>query len=136
MGFPAGLPILIVGVTLATSFNNYVAANHCWLNVQTNVIWAFVGPVLFILAVSAKLCWEGESPLGLVLEKHCRIRGAAHCACCFYRKSVVLFCIDFYNTSKSLQLKKLFGRKKGFYKILLTSSWLAVQLGMWCVTLS
>ncbi|NXR23648.1 AGRD2 protein, partial [Cinclus mexicanus] len=47
-----GLPILIVGVTLATSFNKYVASNHCWLNVQTNVIWAFVGPVLFILAVN------------------------------------------------------------------------------------
>ncbi|NWX62355.1 AGRD2 protein, partial [Promerops cafer] len=47
-----GLPVLIVGVTLATSFNKYVAANHCWLNVQTNIIWAFVGPVLFILAVN------------------------------------------------------------------------------------
>ncbi|XP_027543740.1 adhesion G-protein coupled receptor D2 [Neopelma chrysocephalum] len=47
-----GLPVLIVGVTLATSFNKYVAANHCWLNTQTNVIWAFVGPVLFILAVN------------------------------------------------------------------------------------
>ncbi|NWR33623.1 AGRD2 protein, partial [Tachuris rubrigastra] len=47
-----GLPVLIVGVTLATSFNKYVAANHCWLNAQTNVIWAFVGPVLFILAVN------------------------------------------------------------------------------------
>ncbi|NXQ63136.1 AGRD2 protein, partial [Anthoscopus minutus] len=47
-----GLPVLTVGVTLATSFNKYVAANHCWLNVQTNVIWAFVGPVLFILAVN------------------------------------------------------------------------------------
>ncbi|NXA60035.1 AGRD2 protein, partial [Mohoua ochrocephala] len=47
-----GLPVLIVGVTLATSFNKYVAAKHCWLNVQTNVIWAFVGPVLFILAVN------------------------------------------------------------------------------------
>ncbi|PKU37060.1 hypothetical protein llap_12636 [Limosa lapponica baueri] len=47
-----GLPIVIVGVTLATSFNKYVADNHCWLNVQTNVIWAFVGPVLFILAVN------------------------------------------------------------------------------------
>uniref|UniRef100_A0A8C9NMY4 Adhesion G protein-coupled receptor D2 n=1 Tax=Serinus canaria TaxID=9135 RepID=A0A8C9NMY4_SERCA len=57
-----GLPVLIVGVTLATSFNKYVAANHCWLNVQTNVIWAFVGPVLLILAVSAKPCWEGGSP--------------------------------------------------------------------------
>ncbi|KAG8141794.1 hypothetical protein E2320_006472 [Naja naja] len=44
-----GLPVLIVGVTLATSFNKYVADNHCWLNVQTEVIWAFVGPVLFVL---------------------------------------------------------------------------------------
>ncbi|NWR17406.1 AGRD2 protein, partial [Emberiza fucata] len=48
-----GLPVLIVGVTLASSFNKYVAANHCWLNVQTNVIWAFVGPVLIILAVNS-----------------------------------------------------------------------------------
>ncbi|NXJ02730.1 AGRD2 protein, partial [Psophia crepitans] len=47
-----GLPVVIVGVTLATSFNKYVADNRCWLNVQTNVIWAFVGPVLFILAVN------------------------------------------------------------------------------------
>ncbi|NWU08112.1 AGRD2 protein, partial [Cephalopterus ornatus] len=47
-----GLPVLIVGVTLATSFNKYVAANRCWLNAQTNVIWAFVGPALFILAVN------------------------------------------------------------------------------------
>ncbi|XP_064027121.1 adhesion G-protein coupled receptor D2 [Pogoniulus pusillus] len=47
-----GLPVVIVGVTLATSFNKYVADDHCWLNIQTNVIWAFVGPVLFILAVN------------------------------------------------------------------------------------
>ncbi|XP_075295299.1 adhesion G protein-coupled receptor D2 isoform X1 [Opisthocomus hoazin] len=47
-----GLPVVVVGVTLATSFNKYVADNHCWLNIQTNVIWAFVGPVLFILIVN------------------------------------------------------------------------------------
>ncbi|KFQ52607.1 putative G-protein coupled receptor 144, partial [Nestor notabilis] len=47
-----GFPVVIVGVTLATSFDKYVADNHCWLNIQTNVIWAFVGPVLFILAVN------------------------------------------------------------------------------------
>ncbi|NXS62783.1 AGRD2 protein, partial [Brachypteracias leptosomus] len=47
-----GLPILIVGVTLATSFDKYVAEKHCWLNIQNNVIWAFVGPVLSILAVN------------------------------------------------------------------------------------
>uniref|UniRef100_A0A8C5Q9I2 Adhesion G protein-coupled receptor D2 n=1 Tax=Leptobrachium leishanense TaxID=445787 RepID=A0A8C5Q9I2_9ANUR len=47
-----GLPIIIVSVTLATSFNKYVADTHCWLNVQTDIIWAFVGPVLFILTVN------------------------------------------------------------------------------------
>ncbi|XP_020648969.3 adhesion G protein-coupled receptor D2 [Pogona vitticeps] len=47
-----GLPVVIVGVTLATSFNKYVADNHCWLNVQTDIIWAFVGPVLFVLTVN------------------------------------------------------------------------------------
>ncbi|XP_028571058.2 adhesion G protein-coupled receptor D2 isoform X3 [Podarcis muralis] len=47
-----GLPVVIVGVTLATSFNKYVAENHCWLNVQTDIIWAFVGPVLFVLTVN------------------------------------------------------------------------------------
>ncbi|XP_051492961.1 adhesion G-protein coupled receptor D2 isoform X2 [Apus apus] len=47
-----GLPVVIVGMTLATSFNKYVADTHCWLNVRTNVVWAFVGPVLFILAVN------------------------------------------------------------------------------------
>uniref|UniRef100_A0A8C5II54 Adhesion G protein-coupled receptor D2 n=1 Tax=Junco hyemalis TaxID=40217 RepID=A0A8C5II54_JUNHY len=63
-----GLPVLIVGVTLASSFDKYVAANHCWLNVQTNVIWAFVGPVLLILAVSAKPAGNGDS-LGAAPEK-------------------------------------------------------------------
>ncbi|XP_060126298.1 adhesion G-protein coupled receptor D2 [Zootoca vivipara] len=47
-----GLPVVIVGVTLATSFNKYVAENHCWLNVETDIIWAFVGPVLFVLTVN------------------------------------------------------------------------------------
>ncbi|KAI3372756.1 hypothetical protein L3Q82_022716 [Scortum barcoo] len=48
-----GLPVLIVGVTLAVSVEEYKADNHCWLNVKTDTIWAFVGPVIFILAVNA-----------------------------------------------------------------------------------
>ncbi|KAM8796603.1 adhesion G protein-coupled receptor D2 [Eudromia elegans] len=48
-----GLPAVVVGVTLATSFDKYVADKHCWLNVRADVIWAFVGPVLVILAVNA-----------------------------------------------------------------------------------
>ncbi|XP_066569003.1 adhesion G-protein coupled receptor D2 isoform X2 [Amia ocellicauda] len=47
-----GLPIVIVSITLATSFNKYVADNYCWLNTQNDIIWAFVGPVVFVLAVN------------------------------------------------------------------------------------
>lgn len=53
-GSLAGLPVVIVGVTLATSSDRYVAEGHCWLNVQSEVIWAFVGPVLLVLAVRGK----------------------------------------------------------------------------------
>ncbi|XP_018524878.1 adhesion G-protein coupled receptor D2 isoform X2 [Lates calcarifer] len=48
-----GLPVLIVGVTLAVSVDEYKADDHCWLNVKTDTIWAFVGPVVFVLAVNA-----------------------------------------------------------------------------------
>ncbi|XP_070689579.1 adhesion G protein-coupled receptor D2 [Pempheris klunzingeri] len=48
-----GLPVLIVGVTLAASLDKYKADDHCWLNVKTDTIWAFVGPVVFVLAVNA-----------------------------------------------------------------------------------
>uniref|UniRef100_A0A3P8WH95 Adhesion G protein-coupled receptor D2 n=1 Tax=Cynoglossus semilaevis TaxID=244447 RepID=A0A3P8WH95_CYNSE len=48
-----GLPVLIVGVTLAVSVEKYKADNHCWLNVKTNTIWAFVGPVIFVMTINA-----------------------------------------------------------------------------------
>ncbi|XP_003312327.4 LOW QUALITY PROTEIN: adhesion G-protein coupled receptor D2 [Pan troglodytes] len=44
-----GVPVGIVMVTLAMLPHDYVAPGHCWLNVHTNAIWAFVGPVLFVL---------------------------------------------------------------------------------------
>ncbi|KAL4622638.1 adhesion G-protein coupled receptor D2 [Arapaima gigas] len=53
-----GCPVFIVGLTLAVSYDKYKADDHCWLNVQTNVIWAFVGPVLVILAVNMVVLWR------------------------------------------------------------------------------
>lgn len=47
-----GLPVIIVVVTLAATLDQYKAQQHCWLNLQSYVIWAFAGPVLFVLAVS------------------------------------------------------------------------------------
>ncbi|XP_040051070.2 adhesion G protein-coupled receptor D2 isoform X3 [Gasterosteus aculeatus] len=47
-----GLPVLIVGITLTVSVEEYKADDHCWLNVKTDTIWAFVGPVVFVLVVN------------------------------------------------------------------------------------
>nr|XP_031533068.1 adhesion G-protein coupled receptor D2 [Vicugna pacos] len=47
-----GVPVAIVAITLAMCPHDYVAAGHCWLNVRTDTIWAFVGPVLFVLTAN------------------------------------------------------------------------------------
>ncbi|CAB1321772.1 unnamed protein product [Coregonus sp. 'balchen'] len=52
-GIGWGLPVVVVGVTLTISLDKYKADSHCWLNVETDMIWAFVGPVLLILVVNA-----------------------------------------------------------------------------------
>ena len=55
----------IVAITLALHPHDYVASGHCWLNVHTDTIWAFVGPVLFVLTVSGEV-WvpQGREVLG------------------------------------------------------------------------
>ncbi|XP_043576091.1 adhesion G-protein coupled receptor D2 isoform X1 [Chiloscyllium plagiosum] len=47
-----GFPVFIVAITLATTGDKYIADNHCWLNIQSEIIWAFVGPVLFTLTIN------------------------------------------------------------------------------------
>lgn len=66
-----GAPVAIVATTVAVSPHDYVATGHCWLNVHTDTIWAFVGPVLFVLTVSGGAqgpggghAGEGDGPLG------------------------------------------------------------------------
>nr|XP_021529792.1 LOW QUALITY PROTEIN: adhesion G-protein coupled receptor D2 [Aotus nancymaae] len=47
-----GVPVGIVAATLAAHPHDYVAPGHCWLSVHTDAIWAFVGPVLFVLTAN------------------------------------------------------------------------------------
>ncbi|XP_072908686.1 adhesion G protein-coupled receptor D2 [Hemitrygon akajei] len=47
-----GFPVFIVVITIATTGDGYMADSHCWLNIESSVIWAFVGPVLFTLTVN------------------------------------------------------------------------------------
>lgn len=66
-----GIPAAIVAITLVVHRHDYVASGHCWLNVHTDAIWAFVGPVLFVLTVS----WEVWVPQGRDMLG----RGASSC---------------------------------------------------------
>lgn len=43
-----------VAITLAVSSHDYVATGHCWLNVHTDTVWAFVGPMFLVLTVSGR----------------------------------------------------------------------------------
>lgn len=50
-----GIPVTIVVTTLAMHPHDYMASGHCWLNVHRDAIWAFVGPVLFVLTMSLEV---------------------------------------------------------------------------------
>lgn len=52
--------MVIVAITLVLHPHDYVASGHCWLNVHTDAIWAFVGLVLIVLTMS----WEVWVPQG------------------------------------------------------------------------
>lgn len=61
---PAGLPVLIVTITLASASGKYSADGYCWLSVQDGVIWGFAGPVIFIIMVrklKTHSCWRQNS---------------------------------------------------------------------------
>ncbi|KAK0052900.1 protocadherin Fat 4, partial [Biomphalaria pfeifferi] len=48
--FIYGIPLVIVAISLgATKTEGYISENYCWLSVHKGLIWAFVGPVLFVL---------------------------------------------------------------------------------------
>nr|UCK81593.1 adhesion G protein-coupled receptor, Latrophilin [Arenicola marina] len=47
-----GVPVVIVGISAAVDHQSYGTDNNCWLAVDTGFIWAFVGPVIAIIAVN------------------------------------------------------------------------------------
>uniref|UniRef100_A0A4W3HP07 CD97 antigen-like n=2 Tax=Callorhinchus milii TaxID=7868 RepID=A0A4W3HP07_CALMI len=52
--FGYGLPLLIVGISVAIS-EGYVAENYCWLDFKSGWLWAFVAPVCVIILINATI---------------------------------------------------------------------------------
>uniref|UniRef100_A0A4W3H2V5 CD97 antigen-like n=1 Tax=Callorhinchus milii TaxID=7868 RepID=A0A4W3H2V5_CALMI len=68
--FGYGLPLLIVGISVAIS-EGYVAENYCWLDFKSGWLWAFVAPVCVIILV--------------------RLHVASFCAVIFHDSDVLVF---------------------------------------------
>ncbi|XP_038060133.1 adhesion G-protein coupled receptor D1-like, partial [Patiria miniata] len=47
-----GTPSVVVIISAASRWDDYVNYDSCWLSMESNVIWAFVGPALAIIMVN------------------------------------------------------------------------------------
>ena len=51
--FSLGCPAVVVAVSLAvTRAKGYGSSGTCWLDVDSGLIWAFIGPALLVISVS------------------------------------------------------------------------------------
>ncbi|XP_072347272.1 adhesion G protein-coupled receptor E3-like [Scyliorhinus torazame] len=48
-----GSPVIIVAITMAVNIQAYGTETHCWLNIESGYIWAFLGPACVILGINA-----------------------------------------------------------------------------------
>ncbi|XP_077991650.1 adhesion G protein-coupled receptor L3-like [Glandiceps talaboti] len=48
-----GIPAIVVGISLGIRFEGYGRDGICWLSFEDGLIWAFAGPVIFVIAVNA-----------------------------------------------------------------------------------
>lgn len=51
--FGWGFAIIPVGITTAVKPNNYGNSDICWLSLEDGTVWAFIGPVIAIIAVNS-----------------------------------------------------------------------------------
>ena len=47
-----GVPLVIVAVSAVIRWNDYGTASNCWLSTRHGTIYAFIGPVLFVIAIN------------------------------------------------------------------------------------
>ncbi|XP_057566286.1 adhesion G protein-coupled receptor E1-like [Hippopotamus amphibius kiboko] len=53
--FGYGLPVLVVAVSTGVQPQGYGMYNRCWLNIETGLIWSFLGPVCTIILINSIL---------------------------------------------------------------------------------
>lgn len=47
-----GLPLIVVGVSVAIRWKNYGTGKGCWLSIEDGLIWSFLGPVAFVIVIN------------------------------------------------------------------------------------
>ncbi|XP_022103402.1 uncharacterized protein LOC110986089 isoform X2 [Acanthaster planci] len=47
-----GMPVMIVGTTLAIAFEGYGTEDSCWMSIENGAVWLFVGPCIVIILLN------------------------------------------------------------------------------------
>ncbi|XP_059496024.1 adhesion G protein-coupled receptor E2-like isoform X1 [Stegostoma tigrinum] len=50
--FGYGLPLLVVGISVAVGREGYGTKKHCWLSLENHFVWSFLGPVCAIIMIN------------------------------------------------------------------------------------
>ncbi|XP_048473898.1 adhesion G protein-coupled receptor E2-like isoform X2 [Rhincodon typus] len=50
--FGYGLPLLVVGISVAINREGYGTSKHCWLSLEKHFVWSFLGPVCAIIMIN------------------------------------------------------------------------------------
>ncbi|KAI6184754.1 CBN-LAT-2 protein [Aphelenchoides bicaudatus] len=84
------LPALTVAVAFMMAPENYGTPNYCWIDVKTNTLWAFVGPVSAILIFNTATLFVA---LHTVLSVQNRDRSLADRVLGWLKGSAMLLCL-------------------------------------------
>ncbi|KAL3994676.1 7 transmembrane receptor (Secretin family) protein [Acanthocheilonema viteae] len=88
--FAYGFPAVIVAVTAGVAWSNYSTDQYCWLNVETSTIWAFAGPIAFVIL--ANIVFLGVA-LRVVLSVPNRCRSRTKQMLGWLKGSATLLCL-------------------------------------------
>jgi hypothetical protein len=79
-----GMPVMIVGTTLAIAFEGYGTEDSCWMSIENGAVWLFVGPCIFIILLNLCILYivwkctiKSKERLGKVKLRSSSLRASA-----------------------------------------------------------
>ncbi|KAF7240816.1 Adhesion G-protein coupled receptor D1 [Varanus komodoensis] len=77
-GIGWGCPFLIWVISITTAVDSYGENHNCWLSLEHGVIWAFVGPALFVIMVNIGILVAVTRVISRISADNYKVRGDAN----------------------------------------------------------